>query len=221
MNYCQFRNETIKRMANAGGGAIDPNIILLLPLNGNFKDYSINSYAVDVTGNPDFATGYFANTQAVHVSDGNYIQYWIQALSGDFSFDCFAKCSRARDIRVGCYSINVSNLSDYGGVLILNSVTASPAGVTSKIKKAYSYNTWYHIALTRENNILRLFTDGALSGYTTTDKDAGTRFAVDSGENYGQDRNLYVSNARLTPDVLHVNNNGVYTFPVPTKLYVN
>lgn len=219
MNQAEKYCRTIKRLCNSGGGT-DLDTILLLPLNGNNTDYSPNDYAATVHGNPGYGAGYYANTKSLYTTNGNWTEWLIPDNYGTFSCDFFEKCTIGRDVRIGCFSICTYGSATWGGLAIYNSPYTSPTGA-SIIGYKFVHNTWFHVALTRDtDNTLRLFVNGAYVGQTTSTNNAGARFAIDSGRTYGEGRTEYVSNIRLTKAVLHEENNGVYTYPVPTQLYI-
>lgn len=222
MNYCQFRNEFIKRMANAGGG-YNPNTVLLAQLNGDISDLSQNHYTPTITGSPTFVPGYFSGTLACKISNNNVFGFYGLAsnLNGDFTLDFFQFSSLPRDITLGRYAIVTSRNSAYGGLGILSNTSATANGLSSTIHISYNYDTWYHIALTRQNGITRIFTNGVLAGQLSTNYEAGVNTRVSSVLEYVDQRYMTVSNMRLSNVALHNESGGVYTFPVPTELYTN
>ena len=217
MNKCQLLNLTIQRLCNSG---TDPNIVLLLPLNGNITDYSVNGYVANTHGTVTYVEGYFPDTTAYEISDGNYIEYFVPSLTGTFSADFFTwfNTTNGRNIKIGSYQFQTSESTQYGGVVEMNYNTNE--GINSQLKYAFTKNTWYHIAITRdESDTVRLFVNGSYVSSMNSASTYGARIAFDNGQVLSG-RTERISNFRLTKEVLHEENNGLYTFPVPTKLYV-
>ena len=222
MNRAERYNETIKRMANAVPD-YNPNTVLLAQLNGDISDLSQNHYTPTITGSPAFVTGYFPGTLACKISNNNVFGFYGLAsnLNGDFTLDFFQLSSFPRDITLGRYAIVTSRNSTYGGLGILSNTSATAAGLNSIIKISYNYDTWYHIALTRQTGITRIFINGVLAGRLLTNYEAGVNIRVSSVLVYEEQRYMTVSNMRLSNVALHNESDGVYTFPVPTQLYNN
>lgn len=223
MNYCRFRNDFIKRMANAGG---DSDTVLLLQLNGSDADISPNHYTPIVTGSISYVTGYLTGTQAVKITNAGFVHYDnILSIPGDFSLDFFANYyTSIHELYWGYYWLHPSipGYSQYSGLGVSTQLRESISGKSPTVLiSPITLNTWYHIAVTRENGTIRMFENGVLAGSgTPADKDAGLRFDI-GYTNFSDSRVTYYQNIKLTKSVRHIESGGVYTFPVPTGLYTN
>jgi len=201
------------------------NTVLLAQLNGDISDISQNQYTPTITGSPAFVTGYFTGTLACQIRNNNVFGFYglEENFNNDFTLDFLVYPEGARDVSLGRYTVVLSRNANFGGLGILPSSSATADGVSSTIQISYNYNTWYHVALTRQNGVTRIFTNGVLSGQLTTNYNAGTNLRASSAVTYsgGQERIMHVSNLRLSNVALHNESGGVYTFPVPTHLYTN
>ena len=224
MNYCQSFCRTIKRLGHSRGGLSDS--VLVLPLNGSLDDISGNHYNPTTTGAISYVTGYLQNTQAVKITNSGFVYYDnILSIPGDFSLDFFANYyTSIHELYWGYYWLHPSTSAwrQYSGLGVSTQLREGVVGKYPNVSiNPITLNTWYHIAVTREGGVIRMFENGTLAGSgTPADKDAGLRFDI-GYTNFSDSRITYYQNIKLTNTVRHIVTNGVYTFPVPTALYTN
>jgi hypothetical protein len=110
--------------------------------------------------------------------------------------------------------------ADHKFTFWVNNITSGSAILTSST--TISYNTWYHIAVSRSGNIFRLFVNGNLeSSYTssTTVDGGGSWPLIIAGDTSANDRyiNGYIDELRITKGIARYSSNftpSAVPFPV-------
>lgn len=181
--------------------------------NKQFLDNSGNNFPITQVGNATQGTfsPYGANwSNYFSPGQSNYIQTTIQAMTADFTFECW---------------VYVTSLPNTGVIIgqtwelwINTSGTVSyytPAAVRITTSLTVPLNTWTHIALVRSSGVARIYINGVADAATYTSSTTvgsleTTYIARDPGASGGY--NGYISNLRI------VNGTAVYTanFTPPT-----
>jgi len=160
---------------------IDPyfnNVELLLHMNGAngstiFIDHSKNNSVITVNGNAQINTAqskfegssaYFDGSSAINIPTS-----LIQFDAGqNFTVECWVRLSSYGFKGVigadtyGTFNITINPSSEVG-------VSRSNQAQLIASSTLINLNQWYHIAVTRDNGIIKLFTDGQLDGSYTDD----------------------------------------------------
>ena len=175
------------RLAKGQPVPVDPfrsNVSLLLHGNGTngsttITDSSPTSKTVTAVGNAQISTAIadpFGNsTRGVLAFDGTnaYVttpnNNSLAMQTGDFTIELFARFSLFRSFAI-LYDSRNGGSSGLGLTLMTAADGAlwAYSGTTNYITSSpLSLNTWYHIALTRSSNSLRMFINGIQAGSTT------------------------------------------------------
>lgn len=177
--------------------------------NGNIQisalqsKFAATSALLDGTG--DFLT---VNHSDFDLAGGNFtLEGWFRfnIVSGDKGL--FSKYS------AGPYGFNFRYASSVGGIRsVLGTGTSAQAWNTSWTPVA---NTWYHIAITRSGNIIRIFIDGVLKNTTTvtiTVTPSTSPFAIGTSQTVANsDFNGYIDEVRVSNIARYTEN---FTVPV-------
>jgi hypothetical protein len=197
------------------------NVSLLLPFDSNFNDNSKNNYSVTLYGNPQISTAqsryggssaYFDGGSAINIPTS-----LIQFDAGqNFTVECW--------VRLSSYGFRgVIGANTYGTF----NITINPSGEVgvSRSNQAQliasstliNLNQWYHIAVTRDNGIIKLFINGQLNGSYTDN----TIFSAPSQLQIGNLANEYlwwfygyIDDFRITKGIARYTSN----FTPPEKL---
>ncbi len=211
-----FYNESEE---NNDGGAIslveatDPyfyNVGLLLKMDNDFTDSSINNHTVTVVGNSSI------NTETKKYGDGaGYLDGSGDVLrvtgdsslaigTGDFTIEMWAYFPILRDFMPLIDTNHYTNgilwrVMGNGRTAMWFSNAAGPVMPAGSI----TTNQWYHIALTRENGVARTFLDGVLIDTVTNTKSVtmGNIRIGQSAHNTSEYLRAYLDDYRITVGV--------------------
>ena len=141
------------------------NVVFYLPLDGSFKDHSVNNHTMKAGGDPQFNNRGMINQCLNYDGTNDYIQSPANVLNpatSDFTFCAWIKCE---DDATGRVILQQENGSGTGrSILFLNPSTKSFAnyfgGGTNSFTNTYTNNKWHHVALIGKQNGVQLFVDG-------------------------------------------------------------
>jgi hypothetical protein len=197
------------------------NVSLLLPFDSNFNDNSKNNYSVTLYGNPQISTAqsryggssaYFDGGSAINIPTS-----LIQFDAGqNFTVECWVRLSSYGFRGVigastyGTFNITINSSGEVG-------VSRSNQAQLIASSTLINLNQWYHIAVTRDNGIIKLFINGQLNGSYTDN----TIFSAPSHLQIGHLANEfswwfygYIDDFRITKGIARYTSN----FTPPEKL---
>jgi len=154
-------------------GGTDPHfadVVLLLPMDTDFADYSNYSRSITVVGDTQISTAQSKFSSASGYFDGSGDRLTMTTttelqLTGDFTVEVQAyPLATADDIIIGNSSSNVQVFRlNQGGTGRL-SVYVDPVQVFAATAGGITVNTWHHLALSRSGTETRMFVNGLQIG---------------------------------------------------------
>jgi hypothetical protein len=204
-------------------GGTDPffsNVSLLLKMDSDFSDSSINNYTVTVNGDTTIssteskyggASGYFdgngdyltvpTDTELQFGTGDFTIEFWHYLLSKVTNFPCLY--SNYNSFTTDSLSIFAGH--DTGGSAFYQVAMSGvfPAIVSST---SIAYNTWVHVALVRQSGNVNLYINGQQAGSTTNNSNingvGGVTYIATTGDTIASSYiNGYLDDFRITKGV--------------------
>jgi hypothetical protein len=197
---------------------------LLLNFDGTnnsttFTDSSSNNLTATRNGNTIISTteSKFGNSSGYFDGTGDYLAFSgteFNFASSDFTIEAWIRPSSVTGTRV-IFSKR-ANTSTYGGFIfqcngnklnILATNNGSSWGINLDSTSTLSTNTWYHVAVTRNNNTFRIFLNGIEVGSQTINSfiistNADNVVIGAGGATGGQEFFGYIDDLRITKNIV-------------------
>ena len=156
---------------NEIAGSTDPyfnNVSLLLSLDSNFNDSSLNNHSVTVNGNTTISSteskfgggsGYFGGTDYLRIPATPSLHIGLQ----DFTLEMWVNRNGSSTSKFYIFNIGGHGSNSYALYIqdgYLRSDFYTNTSISANIDTVPG--VWSHIATSRENGVLRTFVDGVL-----------------------------------------------------------
>lgn len=211
------------------------NVSLLLHMDGTngsttFTDSSTNNLTMTANGNAQISTSQnkFGGSSGSFDGSGDYLSISNSLFNigtDDFTLECWVYplgWSSQNCLIVGTTEANGIQFGRYGNS---NNLGIAILGVTWLISDASlpTTNTWTHIALTRKNNVIKIWINGTQSGSSYSGSANFSSNILTVGGNGSSDFNGYIDELRFTKGVCRYSSSftpPTLAFPEPEKISV-
>lgn len=210
----------------AGGDTLFSSVVLLLHMEGSgssFSDSSSANKTITAGGNAtQSTTQYKFGSKALYCDGtGDYISAPSITLSGDFTAEAWIRWNGSISKNYSAIMLGSSANTQFFLTTKVNR-TGLRFGLTGVAEFAtgsftWSADTWYHVAVVRDSNAIRLYVDGSNvtdSSPTTSQSFSGElRIGGDGAVTYDSD--IYLDEVRVTTAKRYTGS----SFAVPTAAF--